>query len=165
MDEEERRERIIEGLKKDVVKLKDYTESLEYKCKECREIDLGSVYDRRDLQNLDLLKSMFTMVCKILMIDIFGAIEILIGREPRKFVDVAFYRNEKLLDLMEKSGVIDSAKLFLKILEVKEDIETRADFMDMTKLFQNIFDYSEELFKIVEKAANIVKSKYLPDTK
>jgi hypothetical protein len=40
---------------------------------------------------------------------------------------------------MEKLGVIDRAKLFLKISDVKEDIETRYDFLDMTKLFQHIF--------------------------
>ncbi len=165
MTEEERKELIIEDLKKDVVTLKETTESLGYRCRDCRELDFGSVYERRDLQNLDALKSMFTRVCNILMRDIFAAIEILVKKEPRKFVDVAFYRKEKLTHLMEKLGVIDSAKLFLKILDVQEDIETRYDFMDMKKLFQNIFTYSEELFKIVEKVANIVTSEYLPDTK
>lgn len=165
MDEEERRQRIRETLKKDVVELKELTESLEYRCRECREMDLGSVYDRRELQKLDILKSMFTRTCNALMKHIFPAVEILVGREPMKFADVAFYRKEKLLHLMEELGVIDSAKLFLKILDVKEDIEIRYDFIDRTELFQNIFAYSEELFKIVEKVVNIVTSRYLPDAK
>ena len=76
MDEQERLQLITEELKEKIKEIKEQAHLLKHQIKKCRELRLDALYDRRDIQTVDILQRQFLLFWHKLM-SIFISIEIL----------------------------------------------------------------------------------------
>ncbi|NIM16373.1 MAG: hypothetical protein GTO45_30645 [Candidatus Aminicenantes bacterium] len=164
MTEEERRKRVIESLKENLVSLKEAVENLQYTCEECRKISLDNISDNRDLNTFEELTSRFGRLWDILVDQIFKKIEILEGKKRlKRFTEKLFGGNLKLMDHIEQLGIIESADSFFEVEELRNAIDNQYQFSieEKTALFQYVLDDSEHFFKTADKVKDFVTSRYL----
>lgn len=155
LEPEERRKNLIEGFKKDIVKLQEACQSLKYYCKEVKKLDLHHVYDRKDLRTLDILSDHFARLYRIITDEFFIVITILEDYKVHwTHKDRFFFQ-----DMLELK-LIDDIETFEKIKKLKRSIRGEFIIYDQVKLYEDIFSYAEILYETADRVEKFVKERY-----